>query len=435
MNSFLTAHFEGDALRPKYHFTAPKGWLNDPNGLVFRDGTYHLFYQHNPFGTQWGNMTWGHAVSEDLLRWRHLPNALIPDSLGTMFSGSAVIDKNNTAGFGNSAMVCFYTAAGGTSDASQGKKFTQCLAWSTDGESFHKYALNPVVPHIEGENRDPKVFWHEPTNRWIMVLYLAEDRFSILGSTNLRDWNELSSYQLKGASECPDLFELPLDGDNARRKWVFWAANGDYQIGNFDGTAFHPETEVLKSKLGTMGYAAQTYSNAPMGRCIQISWFSGSEFPGCHWNQQLGFPNELGLRSTPIGPRLTFWPVHEVNALRQDKLSFDEGEADSTSGMFDIEGEWSVPTQGSLSITINGFSFHFDDQSRIFRGPESEIQVATIDDKLAIRILVDRTSIEVYLQKGLYYASYFTMPRSGDLRGMKLSKVGSWFGKQSCFSL
>lgn len=213
-----------EPLRPQFHFTAKSGWLNDPNGLAYFKGEYHLFFQHNPFGTQWGNMTWGHAVSKDLVHWRQLDNALSPDELGTMFSGSAVVaefaqsDISIATGPGSdrsarSALVCFYTAAGGTNDASKGRPFTQCLAYSHDGRTFSKYPGNPVIPHIEAENRDPKVIWHGPTKRWVMALYLNESRFALYGSADLVTWSRLSNIELPGASECPDLFPLALDGD------------------------------------------------------------------------------------------------------------------------------------------------------------------------------------------------------------------------------
>jgi fructan beta-fructosidase len=175
-----------ETYRPQFHFTAKKNWLNDPNGLVFADGEYHLFFQHNPGGIQWGDMHWGHAVSRDLFHWKELPIALSPDKLGTNFSGSADIDFANTTGFGKDShppMVAMYTAAG--------KPFTQCLAYSNDrGRTWMQYSGNPVLKHIKGENRDPRIFWHKPSLQWIMALYLDGDEFGIFGSPNLKEWKE-----------------------------------------------------------------------------------------------------------------------------------------------------------------------------------------------------------------------------------------------------
>ncbi|MFO0769042.1 MAG: glycoside hydrolase family 32 protein [Nitrospiraceae bacterium] len=424
--------FRPEDLRPQFHFTAPKGWLNDPNGLVYREGMYHLFYQHNPFGTEWGNMTWGHAVSTDLIHWKHRPNALEPDDLGTIFSGPAVVDTSNAAGFGKSAIVCFYTAAGGTNKASEGKPFTQCLAWSTDGEVFHKLKENPVVPHLDGENRDPKVVWHQESKQWVMALYLSGDSFCLLGSKNLREWTELSRLHLKGASECPDFFELPIDGDRHERRWVFWAANGDYQVGRFDGRTFKPETEVLKSTFGNTGYAAQTYSNAPKSRRIQIAWLNGSNFKGCPWNQQLGFPNVLSLRSTKGGPRLAFWPIDEIKRIRHGRLVLDKGEAESTSGLLDFEGEWQVPNQGSLELSVNGRPITVDAASGVLSAMGSEIKLDLSVGRLSLRLLVDRASVELYAQSGLVHAAFFVLPIDGAKRGMSVRRVGAWAGRRRC---
>ena len=434
-NSPVPSHRAPEELRPQFHFTAPQGWLNDPNGLVYFRGYYHLYYQHNPFGTEWGNMTWGHATSKDLIHWEHLPNALEPDKLGTMFSGSAVIDKANTAGFGKSAIVYFYTAAGGTSPLSNGQPFTQCLAWSKDGSNLEKIATNPIVGHIEGENRDPHVLWHDASHQWVMALYLADDRFVLLGSKNLKEWKELSRLSLPGASECPNFFELPLDGDKNHLKWIFWGANGDYRVGSFDGQTFHPETETLKSKYGTTGYAAQIFSNAPKGRTIQITWLNNSNFPSCAWNQQMGFPNVLDLRSTAFGPRLTFAPVREIQAIRRGRLKFVAGQAESSTGLMDFSGKWTVPATGTLKLNLNGQSISVDTSTGTIRAFDSEFKVDLTSGSLDLRILVDRTSIELYAQQGLYQANYFFIPEPGARHGIEIQKEGTWSGRVTAYEL
>ena len=221
--------------RPQFHFTPMKNWTNDPNGLVFYKGEYHLFFQHNPTGINWGNMTWGHAVSPDLVHWKQLDNAIEPDKLGTIFSGSAVVDWDNTAGFqtgDEKVIACIYTSAG--------NPFTQSIAYSNDrGRTWKKYEKNPVLKHIIGGNRDPKVFWHAPTKKWVMALYLDGDKYALFTSPNLKEWTKLSDVAPSGGSECPDIFQLAVDGDSKNTKWVFWAGNGNYLIGVFDGTHVH----------------------------------------------------------------------------------------------------------------------------------------------------------------------------------------------------
>src|SRR5579862_8521931 len=216
--------FYSEPSRPQFHFTAKRGWLNDPNGLVYFNGQYHLFFQHNPFEPEWGNMTWGHAVSKDLVRWTQLDDAIEPDKLGTIFSGSAVIDEQNTSGLGangQAPLVCIYTAAGGTNKASIGKPYTQCLAYSLDGVTFTKYPGNPVLPHQIVNNRDPKVIWYAPTKQWLMALYLDGHTYGFFGSPDLKSWSKLSEIEVANAAECPDFFELPLDGNGGQKKWVF----------------------------------------------------------------------------------------------------------------------------------------------------------------------------------------------------------------------
>ena len=231
--------------RPQFHFTAKRGWDNDPNGLVFYKGEYHLFFQHNPFGNQWGNMTWGHAVSPDLVHWTQLRNAIEPDRMGTIFSGSAVVDWENTASFQTGpeeTLVAIYTAAGGTSPESKGQPFTQCIACSNDrGRTFTKYRANPVVPHMVGDNRDPKVVWHVPTRKWIMTLYLSGNDYRFLASPDLKTWAKLHDITVPGCAECPDFFEMTVDGEPGVTKWVWTAANDKYLVGMFDGERFCPE--------------------------------------------------------------------------------------------------------------------------------------------------------------------------------------------------
>jgi fructan beta-fructosidase len=416
-----------EPLRPQFHFTALNGWLNDPNGLVYFKGQYHLFFQHNPFGTQWGNMTWGHAVSKDLVHWQQLDEAISPDNLGTIFSGSAVVDRLDTAHFGAGALICIYTAAGGTNEQSKGQAFTQCLASSLDGKTFSKHIGNPVLGHLEAENRDPKVTWYEPAKRWIMALYLDGNRYGLFGSPNLRSWTSLSTVDMPGTSECPDFFELPIDGDAKRKKWVFWGAAGNYRVGAFDGTTFRPETEAIRSNFGNTSYAAQTYCNDPKGRRVQIAWLRGSEFPGCSWNQQMGFPTELTLRSTSSGVRLCILPVEEIKGLRIRRLKSDPSQNQymSPSGLMDISARFKVPSEGSLTLTVNGRSIRYDARTHVLEALGKRAEVDPGSGRLDLRILVDRASIEVYAQNGLINMPLYVPPGS-EATGLKIDSNGTW---------
>jgi sucrose-6-phosphate hydrolase SacC (GH32 family) len=421
-----------DSMRPQYHFTAPKGWLNDPNGLVYDRGQYHLFYQHNPFGTQWGNMTWGHAVSEDLVHWKDLPNAIEPDGLGTIFSGSAVIDSKGVAGFGKGAMLCFYTAAGGTNEASKGKPFTQCLAYSTDGIHFTKYAGNPIIPNVVGENRDPKVVWDEDHSQWVLALYLIGGTYTLFKSTNLTNWLRLKDVKFPGTDECPGFFPMPYAGSS---KWVFTGANGRYMVGSFDGSEFHPEGDAKPTNWGNTGYAAQTYFNAPHRERIQISWMQGSEFPGCSWNQQMAFPNLLKLVPSPEGPELTLEPVRTVKKLRGWMVFFTGGEASVRSGQFDFSGEWTIPTTGNLEIKANGVSIQFDAVTHKLTALGKEATLSPINGKLQLRILADVTTVEIYAQGGRVWMPLFHLPKEGDFKGIRIEPAGDWGGKTECYEL
>ena len=403
-----------EPLRSQYHFSARRGWLNDPNGLVFYNGEYHLFFQHNPYGWNWGNMHWGHATSRDLVRWTEHGEALYPDDLGPMFSGSAVVDWKNTSGFGKDGrppLVLIYTAAGDPS--------VQCIAYSNDGRTFTKYAGNPVVKNIAPGDRDPKVVWHEPTKRWVMVLYVEKEKrhtAHLFTSPNLRDWTLASVAEGKPDTaflfECPDLFELPLDGDASRRKWVLTGANSEYAVGTFDGTTFIAETANLPGHRGRGFYAAQTYSDVPDGRRIQIGWFQ-TPTPGMPFNQSMSLPLHLRLVGTPDGPRLTWTPVKELESLRarshtRKAFSLAPGGANPLASvrgeLLEIRAEFGPGGAGEIAFTVRGVPVVFDavKQEIVVNGHRAPAPLPR-DGKQRVAIFADRAGLEVFASDGLTF--------------------------------
>lgn len=399
--------------RPQLHFSSRRGWNNDPNGLVYYDGEYHLYYQHNPYEANWENMHWGHAVSTDLLHWEELTNVLYPDELGTMFSGTAAIDFNNTSGFqtgDNPPIIAAYTAHKnlGEGDAVQ----TQCIAYSNDrGRTFTKYKGNPVIDSKAKWNssntRDPKIFWHEDTKKWVMVLF-EKDGHSFYNSDNLKDWTYLS--HLVGFWECPELFELPVDGNKYNTKWVIYGASGTYMIGDFDGRAFKPESGKLRYVAGGL-YAAQTFNNIPDsdGRRIQLGW-GQIEHRGMPFKHMMLFPTELTLRSTRNGIRMFSEPIEEIKDLHSkshrwtdltpaeanEKLKSVEGELfhikmkvqilDGTSFEFQLKGN-PIATYTMNHNKINDEFFEVGDA-----------ESGSVD----LELLVDRTSVEVFADQGRF---------------------------------
>ncbi len=297
--------------RPAVHFTAPSGWINDPNGLVYAGGVWHLYHQWNPYGTEWGNMHWGHAVSRDLVTWEHRGMALEPDIFGTVYSGCGWQDRAGAAGFGRDALLFFYTAAGGRNQWSEeaGNPFTQRLAVSTDGgETLRKAGM--VLDHIKGGNRDPKVFYHRDSGAYIMALYLDDFDFALFRSEDLLHWKETQRFSVPKMWECPDLFELPVVNETGRRKWVFRSADGYCLVGDFDGFRFFPETGVLTSREPGLPYAAQTFAGVE-GRVVSVDWLRTSRSHG-NFRGMMSFPAELSLLRTEAGYRLRFQPVREI---------------------------------------------------------------------------------------------------------------------------
>ncbi|HWE95906.1 MAG TPA: glycoside hydrolase family 32 protein [Tepidisphaeraceae bacterium] len=426
-----------EALRPQFHFTAQKNWLNDPNGMVFYEGEYHLFFQHNPKGNVWGNMTWGHAVSPDMVHWRQLENALLPDSLGTMFSGSAVVDWQNTAGFANGgqkALVAIYTAAG--------DPFTQCIAFSTDrGRSWTKYDKNPVLRNIVGGNRDPKVIWHAPTHQWVMALFKDKEDYALFSSPDLKAWTLLQDLTLPGCGECPDFFPMPLDGNEAKTRWVFTAANGKYLVGDFDGKKFTPQGGLKQVDFGRNYYAVQTYGDIPEsdGRRIQIAWMNGGKYPRMPFNQQMSFPCAMTLRNTPDGPRVFRLPVKEIESLyaKEHKLAdvaIGPGAnplAAITGDCFDIEAEIELGDAQEVGITARGESVGYLVKEKRLTALGASAELEPANGRVKLRVLVDRTSIEAFGNDGRVSLTSCFLPKADD-KGLGVFAKG---GKAKIVSL
>ena len=407
--------FYGEELRPQFHFTSKIGWNNDPNGLVYHDGEYHLFYQHNPYGWNWGNMHWGHAVSRDLVHWEELGEALYPDVLGTMFSGSAVVDHGNTAGFAKGdalPIVCVYTAAGGTSHASQGQRFTQCLAYSTDrGRTWTKYDGNPVLSHIAAENRDPKVFWHEPDRKWVMALYLDKNDFALFSSPDFKRWKRMSDVTLPGSSECPEFFEIPVSGDSKKTRWVFYGGNGLYLVGRFDGVTFTPGSGPHSLHHGNCFYASQTFNAIPAedGRRILIAW-GQVNFPGMRFNQMMDFPVELTLRETGDGLRLFVHPAREIERLRAKPFRHSapsfEGDlplAEVKAELLDVAAEFDLGKAAEVGLSVRGVPITYNAKTQELACLDKKGPLKPVDGKIRLRVLVDRGSIEIFANDGALY--------------------------------
>jgi fructan beta-fructosidase len=410
-----------EPLRGQFHFSSRRGWNNDPNGLVFFRGEYHLFYQHNPYGWGWGNMHWGHAVSPDLVHWREIGDALAPDELGPMFSGSAVVDWKNTSGLGQPrqpAQVLIYAAAGNPS--------VQGIASSTDGRHYTKFSGNPVLRQITPGNRDPKVLWYEPGKKWVMVLYVelnGTNTIHFLSSPNLKDWTVMSN--VEGFFECPDLFELSVDGDVSHKKWVLTAGSSEYTVGSFDGTTFTAETGKLPGHRGNGFYAAQTFSDIPAndGRRIQIGWLQ-TVTPGMPFNQSMSMPLELKLTGTPEGPRLTWSPVKELQSLRMHSWNFGPAtlapeSADPLAGvkaeLVELRAEFEPGDATEVAFNVRGATIIYDVKKQELAVNNHRAPAPLRGGKQQLRIYCDRTALEVFVSDGLTYLPMPFAPTAGDL--------------------
>ena len=376
-NTFDTTNT--DYYRPSYHFTPLYGWMNDPNGMVYKDGEYHLYFQYNPYGSKWGNMHWGHAVSKDLVHWEHLDPAIARDPVGHIFSGSSVVDKKNTAGFGKNAIIAIYTNNSVNHDE------VQCVAYSNDnGRTFTKYEGNPVLTPFDGlkDFRDPKVFWYEKGKCWYMIVS-ADKETRFYKSKNLKKWNYVSAFgkgigQQPCQYECPDFFQLPVNGDKKKMKWVmtmninpgcwFGGSATEYFVGDFDGKKFTcPDANEVKwLDWGKDHYATVTFSNTG-DRVLGITWMSNWQYANLTPFKQNrganGLPRELKLYEKNGKYYISEDVAPEVYALRKDTKNVadasvaDEkmlaGVAANMEGAFEIEADVTPDANGIAGIEIS----------------------------------------------------------------------------------
>ena len=399
----------GEAWRPQFHFTPPLGWNNDPNGLSYRDGEWHMFYQHNPFGVRWGNMHWGHAVSKDLVHWNDFGDVIAPDDHGPLFSGSAVVDHGNTSGFGKGAHVLIYTAAG--------RPHTQRVAWSLDGRNYAKWPKAAVEGRPDA-NRDPKVIWYAPGRHWVMAVYGEVEKgrhgVSLFASKNLKDWTLASNVpgdlfdEGKFLYECPDFFELPIKGETGTR-WVLTAANRQYAIGTFDGRTFVPETTRLEQTRPVGGlnpvYAWQSFSDAPGGRRIQIAWSHFDSLAGGRTdatsNQGMTLPMELSLVRTADGLRLARFPVKELESLRAgEATAFKAFEGE----LAEVEFACTPVADAVVTLDLRGVKIEYDAVKNTLsvngRATAWDLDAA---GRLGLHVFVDRVGLEIFSLDGFQY--------------------------------
>jgi len=379
--------------RPQFHFSSPLHWINDPNGLVYYDGEYHLFYQHNPMGIRWGHMSWGHAVSKDLVHWQHLPLAIEEGKEVMIFSGTCVVDKNNSSGFGKDGkipMVAIYTGH------IEEKNQSQHIAYSLDnGRTWTKYDRNPVLDLGKKDFRDPKVFWYEPGKKWIMAVVLPiEKQIQFYSSGNLKEWSLMSSFgpagDTTGIWECPDLFEVPVTGEAGKTKWVLMHSPAPYMqyfVGEFDGNKFtceNPVTKVYRPDYGPDYYAAIVYNNLPKGLApISIGWINNwnyaNDIPTMPWRGAMSIPRTLSVKKINGEWILMQQPIAALQQLRYGAMEWKEKS---------IENKWVLPAKGQqyeLDLLIDiGTSAQCGVRLAAGNGKELEIGYNAKDKKLYI---------------------------------------------------
>ncbi len=445
-----------ESFRPVYHHTPAYGWMNDPNGMFYKDGVYHLYFQYNPYGAVWGNMHWGHSTSTDLMHWKFEGCAIVPDAWGAIFSGSCVVDHENTAGFGKEAVVAFYTSAKSTP---WGDIQMQSMAYSLDnGKTFTKYEGNPILTSSEKDFRDPKVFWYAPGKHWVMILAVGQ-HMEIYSSVNLKEWKKESEFgAMQGAHggvwECPDLVEIPVEGTR-KKKWVlicnlnpggpFGGSAAQYFVGSFDGKKFVNEspTQTKWMDWGKDNYATVTWNNAPDGRCIALGWMSNWQYannvPTRQYRSANTLARDLTLYREGQELYLKSTPSSEVKKARGKKVSipsFKVSEKHEMVNLFEekqgaYEVEIVIQNAGASKIAFcllndkgEKVSMYYDLNRKQFVMDRSEsgkvdfskdfpavtVAPVNVDKELTLRLFVDRSSIEAFGEDGKFVMTNLVFP-------------------------
>lgn len=464
-----------ETYRPVYHHTPVYGWMNDPNGMFYKDGVYHLYFQYNPYGSMWANMTWGHSTSTDLTHWTYEGTAIVPDAWGAIFSGSCVVDKDNTAGLGKGAVVAFYTSAKSTP---WGDVQSQSMAYSLDnGKTFIKYEHNPILTSTERDFRDPKVFWYAPGKHWVMMLAVGQE-MQIYSSGNLKDWKKESSFgAMQGAHggvwECPDLVEVAVEGSK-EKKWVlicnlnpggpFGGSAAQYFVGSFDGKKFVNESPTQTKWLdwGKDNYATVTWSNAPAGRCIALGWMSNWQYannvPTTQYRSANTLARDLTLYRVGGELYLKSKPSPEIKKARAEEKKIPtfevKGNYEVASLLADNKGayeiEMTIENKGTSKIDFslmneNGekVAMYYDVVRKQFVMDRSAsgivgfsrdfpaVTVAPVrnTDQIHLRLFIDRSSVEVFGEDGEYVMTNLVFPAEPYNRMVFSSDKGSYIVK------
>lgn len=464
-----------ETYRPVYHHTPVYGWMNDPNGMFYKDGVYHLYFQYNPYGSMWANMTWGHSTSTDLTHWTYEGTAIVPDAWGAIFSGSCVVDKDNTAGLGKGAVVAFYTSAKSTP---WGDVQSQSMAYSLDnGKTFIKYEHNPILTSTERDFRDPKVFWYAPGKHWVMMLAVGQE-MQIYSSGNLKDWKKESSFgAMQGAHggvwECPDLVEVAVEGSK-EKKWVlicnlnpggpFGGSAAQYFVGSFDGKKFVNESPTQTKWLdwGKDNYATVTWSNAPAGRCIALGWMSNWQYannvPTTQYRSANTLARDLTLYRVGGELYLKSKPSPEIKKARAEEkkiLTFEvKGNYEVASLLADNKGayeiEMTIENKGTSKIDFSLMNekgekvamyydvvrkqFVMDRSASGIVGFSRDFPAVTVapvrnTDQIHLRLFIDRSSVEVFGEDGEYVMTNLVFPAEPYNRMVFSSDKGSYIVK------
>lgn len=464
-----------ETYRPVYHHTPVYGWMNDPNGMFYKDGVYHLYFQYNPYGSMWANMTWGHSTSIDLTHWTYEGTAIVPDAWGAIFSGSCVVDKDNTAGFGKGAVVAFYTSAKSTP---WGDVQSQSMAYSLDnGKTFIKYEHNPILTSTERDFRDPKVFWYAPGKHWVMMLAVGQEML-IYSSGNLKEWKKESSFgAMQGAHggvwECPDLVEVAVEGSK-EKKWVlicnlnpggpFGGSAAQYFVGSFDGKKFVNESPTQTKWLdwGKDNYATVTWSNAPAGRCIALGWMSNWQYannvPTTQYRSANTLARDLTLYRVGGELYLKSKPSPEIKKARAEEKKIPtfevKGNYEVASLLADNKGayeiEMTIENKGTSKIDFSLMNekgekvamyydvvrkqFVMDRSASGIVGFSRDFPAVTVapvrnTDQIHLRLFIDRSSVEAFGEDGEYVMTNLVFPAEPYNRMVFSSDKGSYIVK------